>query len=313
MRATITATSLCALFAMVLGLAVLNTTASAALIAYYPLNGNLNDASGHGNTGTGASGVAYAVGGGIVSDGVSTNEYFTSPVNPNSYSQITFGAWVEANPAVSNPTREIITADQGGYNRTIDIDNRGTGNGYSAFTGSGVIGGSILPSNGSFDFVAATYNTGTGMTTLDVNGNFVTSNNTPGLGGATDFLTIGRSLFYDSPFGGIIKDVFVFNTALTPDQLNFIQHNGVLAPSRRRSSFWAWAPSACWSPPRAAAGPSSSQSSARQNRPALLGRFSCAGRTALESKVHSVRPMLSSEPSPVSSDPRYKGFTLPDA
>ncbi len=238
MRATTTATSLCALFAMLLGLAVPNTTANAALVAYYPLNGNLNDASGNGNTGTGASGVAYAVGGGIVSDGVSTNEYFTSPVNPNSYSQITFGAWVEANPAVSGPIREIITADQGGFNRTIDIDNRGAGNGYSAFTGSGVMGGSILPSVGSFDFVAATYNTTTGMTTLDVNGNFITSNNTPGLGGATNFLTIGRSLSYDMPFGGIIKDVFVFNTALTQDQLNTIQHSGVLAPEPASIVVW---------------------------------------------------------------------------
>jgi hypothetical protein len=216
----------------VLGLAVNGTIASAAAIAYYPLNGNLNDTSGNGNNGTGAPGLTYAVGGGILSDGTSTNQYFTAPINVGLLSQVTFGAFVQPSATADNPVREIITADQGGYGPTVDIDSRGGGgNGYSAFTGFGVIGGSVLPAPASFQLVAVTYDYTTGTTTLDANGTFTTSGAVPPGPGPTPFLTIGRSLYYDSPFGGIIKDVFVFNTALSQSQLNYIQANGIPEPA----------------------------------------------------------------------------------
>ena len=128
--------------AAVFGLAFYGTPAAAAEIAFYPLDGNLNDASGNGNTGTGALGLTYAPGGGIISDGVSTNEYFTSPVNPNNYNQITFVHWSRQKPADINYPSSKSSHRPGGFHQTAKLDiYRGSGNGpVFAFTVNGAVG-----------------------------------------------------------------------------------------------------------------------------------------------------------------------------
>ena len=241
MRTTISATSAFGVLAVVLGLAVSSTPANAALEAYYPLNGNLNDTSGNGNNGTGAVDLTYG-NGGIVSNGSDPNQYFNSPVNINNFSQVTFGGWFETTIGDPPPFRGLITNDAGGFGRGIDIDNRNGTNGYAAFNGNGVFGqaGGVTPSSGSFDFVAVIYNNATQTQTLDVNGNFFTSTGSAPPAGEP-FLTIGKNYNFDSPYAGTIKDVFIYDTALTPDQLNFIQANGVPEPE----SIIVWGLGAC--------------------------------------------------------------------
>jgi hypothetical protein len=222
------ALSLACLGLAAFGLAANAQTASASLIAYYPLNGNLHDASGNGNNGTAGPDLTFG-NGGITSTGTDANQYFTSPVNINLLPQVTFGGWFETTS--TNPVRGLIANDTGGFGRGIDIDNRGSGNGYSAFNGAGVFGGSILPTGApTFDFVAVTYNSVTNTQTLDVNGTFVTSTGSSPPAGQ-NVLTIGKNPSFDMPFGGTIKDVFIYNTALTPSQLNAIQTNGLPEPS----------------------------------------------------------------------------------
>jgi hypothetical protein len=143
-------------------LAFNSSTATAALVAYYPLNGNLNDASGNGNNGISGGAVVFAPGGGIVLNGSGhtqgTGPYFNAPVNINSFPQVTFGGWFEV--AGTDPQNGMIVDDAGGFGRGLDIDNRSGNTGYSAFNGSGVFGG-IAPSGpATFDFVAVTYNSG---------------------------------------------------------------------------------------------------------------------------------------------------------
>jgi hypothetical protein len=208
------------------------STASASLIAYYPLNGNLSDFSGHGNTGTAGPDLTFVHGGpGIVSTGSDRNQFFTAPVNINALPQVTFGGWFDT--TATDAVRGLIANDTGGFGRGIDIDNRNGVNGYAAFNGAGLFGqpGGVTPSGGStFDFIAVTYNSATNTQTLDVNGNFFTSTGTSPPAGQ-NVLTIGENPTYDNPFGGIIKDVFIYNTALTPAQLNALQANGVPEPA----------------------------------------------------------------------------------
>ncbi len=210
------------------GLAVGTSTASAALIAYYPLEGNLTDVSGNGNNGT-AGGTLTFGNGGLLTTGSNANEFFTAPVNVN-IPQVTFGGWFET--TAINPVRGLIANDTGGFGRGIDIDNRNGTNGYAAFAGpsTGVFGqaGGVTPTAGGFDFVAVTYNTaGSGTATLDVNGTiFHDDGHSPSNG--FDDLTIGKNPSFDMPFGGTIKGVFIYDTALTPAQLNALQAQGVL-------------------------------------------------------------------------------------
>jgi hypothetical protein len=220
-----------ALATLCLGLAGSISPASASLIAYYPLSGNLNDISGNGNTGTAGPDLTFAPGGGIVSTGADRNQFFTAPVNINLLPQVTFGGWFDT--TATNAVRGLIANDTGGFGRGIDIDNRNGVNGYAAFNGAGLFGqpGGVTPSGGStFDFIAVTYNSATNTQTLDVNGNFFTSTGTSPPAGQ-NVLTIGENPTFDNAFGGIIKDVFIYNTALTPAQLNALQANGVPEPA----------------------------------------------------------------------------------
>ncbi len=112
---------------------------AATLIAYYPFEGDANDASGNGYNGTvygatltnfGHSGQAYYFDG--------SNDYIDVPlnINPSNYPQLTMGAWVKADSDVNWGT--IISHDDGGFDRTINIKvwNNGSKN-WQTYSGSG--------------------------------------------------------------------------------------------------------------------------------------------------------------------------------
>jgi hypothetical protein len=206
--------------------------AGAALIGYYPLDGNFNDASGNGNNGTASVDPPTFVAGhtglsgdqGALFSGTDASQFFTIPINLNNLDQVTFGAWIQVNN--TNPIRGIISDDPGGFGRTIDIDDRAGTTGISAFDGNGVFGG-ITPSDTGFDFVAVAYNHTAGTETLYVNGTSVGATGTPPAGETV--ITVGRNPNFDNPFGGIIDDVFVYNTALSGSEIANIEANGVQA------------------------------------------------------------------------------------
>lgn len=211
--------------------------ARAALLGYYPLDGNFLDASGNANNGTPGPDAPTFVPGhtGLPLDqaasfsGTDSSQLFTVPINinPAVNPQVTFGGWIHA--TATDPTRGFISNDQGGYGRTLDIDSRSGSTGYSAFAGNNAVIGSVAPTSG-FDFVAVVYdaaaNAGAGSVALYVNGATpITSTGQPPPGDS--FLTIGRNPHYDNPFGGIIDDVFVYNQALPSQEINDIRLHGV--------------------------------------------------------------------------------------
>lgn len=207
-------------------LAAAGSLGAQSLIAYFPFDGNANDASGHGHVGTvvnatpttsGYTGGAYQFNGGS-----SYIQIDSLNINPSVYPQLTMGAWVNANNV--SPIRQIISHDDGGYDRSLGIDYRGSVTGWSAFTGSGVLGGQAA-GTGVWTFVAVAYDQAAGTTLLYVDGNSYTA--TAASGAGWSFTRIGMNPSFGEYFSGTIDNVFFFSGALTASQLDSVRLNGV--------------------------------------------------------------------------------------
>jgi hypothetical protein len=209
---------------LVLGLATI--PAQAGLIAYYPFENNANDASGNGRHGAitgslsvvaGHDGLAYAFNGG--------ENFVTVPIdiNPSNYATLTMGGWVNAGAA--DAIRGILSHDNGDFDRTLDIDNRGGGGWqWCAFTGSTVLCGPSVALD-TWTFLAVRYNQSTGAIALTVDGAIYGTLGYPGSGWTNT--TIGRNPSWDYPFVGVIDSVFFYDQYLTNEELEGIRQNGI--------------------------------------------------------------------------------------
>ena len=200
------------------------------LLALYTFEGNSQDVSGHGRNGTvsgatltsqGYQGSAYTFNGSSDYIGVPLN------INPSVLPKLTMGAWVNATS--NSPVRQIISHDNGGYDRGIGIDYRGGGNpsNWSAFTGSGVLGGSPVVTN-QWVFVAVVYDQAARTETLYVNGTAYSATNVQeGEGWST--LRIGSNPSYGEYFQGTIDNVFFYGDTMTAAQIASIGTSGAPA------------------------------------------------------------------------------------
>src|SRR5208283_472041 len=112
-----------------------------------------------------------------------------------------------------------------GYDRGINIDNRGGSTSWSAFTGNGVFGSGISPSTNGWTFLAAVYNQTTDSLVFYVDKNsFSTSTNYDS--DTAGYFDIGYNPYFGEYFTGYIDNVFVYNNALNPDQIATIRNNG---------------------------------------------------------------------------------------
>ncbi len=204
--------------------------AQAQLVAYLPLDGDVLDASGgrHTATVTGAAPTAAGFrGGAYVFNGTSDYIEITSlDINPAVYPQLTMGAWVR--PSDVSPIRQIISHDNGGFDRSVGLDHRSSVNGWSAFAGSGVLGGQPAVTT-DWTFVAVAYDQATSSATLFVNDRVFTLAGSAALGTGWTFTRIGMNPSFGEYFAGTIDEVFFFSAALTPAQIAVIRTQGVLA------------------------------------------------------------------------------------
>lgn len=202
------------------------------LIAYYSFNdGSANDSSGNSNNAT-YNGAAYTAsgysGGAFAFDGTSTSyiQINSLNINPSSYPALTMGAWVKTNE-VGSIIRQVISHDDGSFDRSLGLDYRGGLNGWSTFVGAGVLGGQTA-TVGAWTFVAVAYNQAAGTAMLYVNGSTYTYNSAYD-GGGWSYTRIGSNPSFTEFFNGTIDEVFFFSSALTAGQLDNIRLNGVMA------------------------------------------------------------------------------------
>lgn len=207
---------------------ILSVPASAALLAFYDFEGNANDRSVNAIHPTtqnniiqvaGYEGQAYEFNG--------SNSFIEIPlnINPANYPSLTMGAWVKSDNA--SATKKFISHDDGAYDRTLGIDNRGGGVGWSAFTGTGSVLGFEAVNIGTWTFVAVSYDQAASTATLYVNGNSFTE--TANLSSGFSSTRIGSNPGYGEFFDGVIDNVFFFDEVLSPSRITEIRLNGASA------------------------------------------------------------------------------------
>ncbi|RCV64712.1 Concanavalin A-like lectin [Methanophagales archaeon] len=206
-------------------------TAEVGLVAYYPFDGDFVDHFGTANNSTnhGATFVPGYKGQALCFDGL--DDYVSAPVNinPDVMPQMTMIAWARSN---STSKGTVISCDAGGYDRTINIDSRGGGTGWSAFSGSkGVLGYSPV-TIGDWTFVAAVYDQDAETVKLYVNGTLI--NEEEGmLGPGWNYTHIGSNPSHRQYFSGTIDEVRIYNRTLSTEELNALyEGEELLAPTQ---------------------------------------------------------------------------------
>lgn len=222
---------------LLFSLAACSLGAQAGLVAYYDFNGpagTANDVTGNGHNATSVVGVtqvagrtgnpgdsAYQFNGDVNNDMTS---YIDVNLNLNLYPLLTMGAWVQVTE--STPRGKVISHDNGGYDRTLGLDNRAPeGSGWSAFTGTDYVAGGGVVSPKKWQFIAVTYEQDD-TTSLFVDGLLVSGG--PALHGTgLNFTRIGGNPSFGEWFDGLIDDVFFFDEILSNDEILEMSSSGV--------------------------------------------------------------------------------------
>lgn len=202
---------------------------AAALIASYDLDGDLRDGSGQQRQARneGATPTADRFGkpnGAMLFNGRAFIE-LPLDINPEAMPQLTFSAWVRADDA--SPVRQVMSHDNGGFDRSLGIDTRGGGHGWSLFTGSGVLGYKPVET-GRWVFVAGVWDQATGKTRLHV-GDAVFERDGRA-GGGHGKVSLGRNPSYGEHFIGAIDEVRFHARALSREEITTVARQGASAP-----------------------------------------------------------------------------------
>ena len=199
------------------------TITGADLIAAYPLDGDARDASGNNHHGSAQGARATAdrfgrAGGAMLFDGKSFIE-LPLDINPGVYPRLTFTAWVRADD--TSPTRQVMSHDNGGYDRSLGIDTRGGGHGWSAFAGSGGVLGFRSVDKGRWTFVAGVWDQPARKVRLVVDDAVMEKDGE--LGGSDRKLSLGRNPGYGEHFVGAIDDVRLYGRALDMGEIRALR------------------------------------------------------------------------------------------
>jgi hypothetical protein len=191
--------------------------ADQSLVAYYPFDGDTKDYSGKGYDATnhGATFVSGVSGQALSFDGAKNYVYSPVNINPDVMPQLTMMAWARPDKAGNT----IISHDNGDFDRTIDIDTRGGGLGWSAFTGSGVLGFNPV-TIGKWDCLATVYDQDAQTVKLYVNDEVYDTKGKPGRG--WDYTHIGSNPSFGAYFAGTIDEVRIYNSALSTSEIKSI-------------------------------------------------------------------------------------------
>ncbi|HEV2328093.1 MAG TPA: LamG-like jellyroll fold domain-containing protein [Verrucomicrobiae bacterium] len=211
------------------------------LIAWYPFNGNANDASGNGNNATPYGAPSYVsgvIGSAASLDGI--DDYFDCPVNLNLYTNLTIAFWLKILSYPPDARYEMVSNDGGDYGQSINLAGPGnelnvpTGCLYVFYNGEdGGLGNGSQPLQlGVWYHVAGVWTAN--ATTLYLNGNAVVSErgaSPPDLANRTDVL-IGNPTYgslsnsVSSYTHGCFDDLRIYNHALSSAEIQQLAAQG---------------------------------------------------------------------------------------
>jgi hypothetical protein len=144
-------------------------------------------------------------------------------INPAAVPQLTMAVWVKYTgdtTAQQNQSFQVISHDDGNFDRSLGIDNRAGSWGWSAFAGENepnVLGGLPITAN-RWVFLAVTY--GDDAVVLYVDGKKVADKKNAVMGTGKDFLMLGSNPEFGEHFQGDIDDVFLYRRKLTDAEIS---------------------------------------------------------------------------------------------
>ncbi len=231
---------------------VLPTQIRPSLVGFYPFDDAANptkDESGNGHdlmnpTNEVATLPAYDPAGGYEGGGYSFDgtQLWVVPIdiNASAIPELTMGAWVRPDSLEPDPLRKVMGHDDGAWDRTIGLDNRGGDFRYATFTGVNAVGplvGLPAPENTEdWTFIAAVFNQTQNRVIAYID-----------LDASTTDDALVTASAEDSPFGtgfpnaaigdlrpdgpsepwlGSIDNAFFYNAALTAEQVTQIRNGG---------------------------------------------------------------------------------------
>lgn len=206
----------------------LSLTAHAELVTFLTFDDSSNlllDASGNNTVSTnfGATYTSSGYEGGAIS---LNNAYVrvSQNVSVTAMPQMTWGAWV--NLSNNSPIKQVLSGDNGGFDRSIGVDFRGGATGqYSTFTGTGVLGNGGGAALNQWTFLAAVYDNTAGSVSFWVDGNKVSTTTNFGVS-SWSFFDIGHNPSFGEFLNGKVDNVFVYDEALTDAQISSIYLGG---------------------------------------------------------------------------------------
>ncbi len=198
------------------------------------------DSSGEGNdlTSEGVDPTADAngfEGGAALFDGF---QRFTAPISVDTAAlpMATMGAWVRTD-TIEPALRKVLGGDDGGWDRTIGLDNRNGAFRYTSFTGTGPLPGTPGPTNTEdWAFIAASYDETAQTMTVYVDTDASTTDDIPVAVRSSSAFGPGATTVSVGSVGpgtdgegwmGSMDNVFFFNEALDAGQIRLIRDGGV--------------------------------------------------------------------------------------
>jgi len=204
---------------------------TARIAAFYPFDGDANDAGTAGNDPTYVHNISYGTGHdgqAAVFDG---SGYIDIPVDigASSAPEITFGAWVDA--GADSQRQAILSHDNCCFDRQLGIDNRTMDGGTAGWSWAAFAGdygnevlnsGAEIKTDGSWQFVAVRYD-GSEVTLFVDDQAFVANDRTAD---GESLARIGGNPNYDHYFQGKIDNLFLYTDALTDTEIRHIRDFG---------------------------------------------------------------------------------------
>lgn len=172
-------------------------------------------------------------GGALLFDGKSYLE-LDLDINPAKRPQLTIAAWVRADS--DQPIQQVASHDNGGYDRSLNIDYRGGGRGWSAFAGSGAVLGVKPVRVGEWVFVAGVWDQSARTLRLHVDGDVFEKSGSSGNGTAN--LRIGMNPGYGEYFKGAMDELWVFDRALAPNEIAALRGDAPAAAASSIAGIW---------------------------------------------------------------------------
>lgn len=147
-------------------------------------------------------------------------------LNPEVHPAVTLSAWARYLPITDDGyagVAQVISHDNGDYDRSIGIDNRSSSSGnwgWSSFAGSQGLLGSAPLEAGKWVQLTAVYDQSKGEAKLYVDGRLISQAVEAVLGTGYDYLYIGGSPGFGEYFRGDIDDVRIYDRALSNDEVS---------------------------------------------------------------------------------------------